>query len=302
MNQDANSRPGAGLGKMSSGRSARFPRLQFRLRTLFLLTLALAVLCSWMSVTIASYKREARAYGTLLSQSGPLYYEFNHFWFEPLPKYAPSTIVIRLCVEEQPSVLKTAMLCLDEPERDLSVLSEFAHLDRLRLSGKVNDENIAHLTAVSNLNYLHIISSDVTDGSLKHLSNCRRLRKLHIHLTEITGSALADSPCLTNLQTLQISSEQLAQGGATLCSRLGNRLDASKTLGVWCRSLEDRHITAMSELPRACRVFLWPRGDGVLYARSDSYISDVVMSQLRARRPDIKIIVVRSGAIFDQDP
>lgn len=187
---------------------SRFPwrLVQFRLRTLLILTTLIAAWLGWWS-----YKaREQRAAVLALRAAGVVIdYDFDNTggqkWVDPLnppprptgPRYWPAWLVDALGVDYFANV---------ESVSHLSVYN-------------ITDSDLSHLKKLPQLKYVHLWNTPVTDRGLEYLRGLTALRALDLRATPVTDAGLEHLKSLSNLQHLWLEETNVTNAGVERLQR-----------------------------------------------------------------------------------
>ncbi|NQT36869.1 MAG: hypothetical protein HQ581_05235 [Planctomycetes bacterium] len=204
---------------------------QFRLRTLFLFTMALAIFMSWVCIDVRAYikQEEARERFDALESTAfdkewspaPGMYPWS-FFEEPLPPGAPSTWVIKWLIDPDPQWITGIGGSLSEEQSRVIIedIDRFPHLTSFTASGFFDEADMLALAGVARLDSLDLRRAPITDEAISALADCPSLRYLDVSETAITGAGLAEAPQLPVLDGIVLSSRQAVEGGRPLFERL----------------------------------------------------------------------------------
>ena len=79
---------------------------------------------------------------------------------------------------------------------------------------KITDNDLQHLSGLTNLQTLCLGNTQVTDAGLQHLSGLTHLRCLYLEETQVTDAGLRHLSGLTNLQELYVDNTQVTDAAA----------------------------------------------------------------------------------------
>jgi hypothetical protein len=201
--------------------------VRFRLRTLLILTAAVAVLLSVLTVQTKT-QRLAREIHSL---HGEFYIEHRgpdwarkwfgrelegDFFFERIgPFDRLSYVELGLCggaTSPPPTKVR------DEWLKNLAGLHM---LKELGLSGtRVTDEGVGHLTDLPNLRVLRIAYTPITDVSVAQISTFSQLEELHLEHTRTTDAGVAYLSMLRKLKTLRLEGTPITDRAAIYLRRM----------------------------------------------------------------------------------
>jgi hypothetical protein len=215
---------------------AERPRLrwyQFRLRTLLLFVLLVAVACSWPAAKAQRARRQARAVEAIRAAGGEVRYDYKfNATVRPPNLPAPAWLVRLLGVDFFADVVAVyyarSFFIMDDDLENLEGLSQLQELD---LNGpQVTDAGLEHLKELTKLEYLWLGCAQVTGAGLEHLKGLTNLRLLTLHCPEVTDAGLEHLKGLTNLEELDLRNTQVTDAGLEHLRELTNlrclRVDA----------------------------------------------------------------------------
>jgi hypothetical protein len=179
-------------------------RFQFSLRSLLLLTVAVAAAFAWL----AHEKREVEEIDKM---PGVMEYDFQ----------VDASRKGRKAIPAGPPWLRR-------------ILGDhfFAEVIDLDLSGtQVTDAGLEHLKGLTQLWRLSLNGTEVTDVGLEHLKGLMQLQGLYLTRTKVTDAGLEHLKGLTQLRVLRLSGTQVADAGLEHLKGLTQleRLDLSGT-------------------------------------------------------------------------
>jgi internalin A len=152
---------------------------QWRLRSLFLLILMVAMGMSWLTVTIQNQRKQKAAVEEIKKAGGLGSVGYEITWLGKLL-------------------------------RDDS-LADVTYLD---LTGQsVTDDMFVHLEEFKQLQTLALAKSNITDAGLTHLRGLNQLQFLTLDDTEVTDAGLANLQGLRQLQLLELKGTRVTDHG-----------------------------------------------------------------------------------------
>ncbi|MEX2288551.1 MAG: M56 family metallopeptidase [Planctomycetaceae bacterium] len=126
---------------------------------------------------------------------------------------------------------------VDRTRRGLDAPSSVVDLEEYRPSDKVvfvdlanlpiNDEFVAHLRFLTDLEVLDLMKTPITDAALAYLKPLRKLRVLHVHGTNVTDAGLVHLKGLAKLEELWLLDTQVTDAGLVHLRGLANLKDLS---------------------------------------------------------------------------
>jgi hypothetical protein len=150
---------------------------QYRLRSLCLLTLVVAIGMSYVAVKMRDGRRQKAAAEAILKTGGTV--ESETTWL--------------------------GRILRDESLVSVT-LADF-------LDGSVDDTGLAYLEGLSQLRYLGLDNTQVTDTGLVHLQGLSQLQELHLDYTKVTDAGLVNLQRLTQLRELSLNYTQVSDAG-----------------------------------------------------------------------------------------
>jgi hypothetical protein len=259
-------------------------RFQFCIRSLFVLTVAVALPCSWFAVKLQHAKRQREAVGEIETIGrGVAYYDWQvDADFNVLGSQPPGPKWLRSLLGDD--FFQTVNLfrfdlmyfggkATDAEVEHLVVLSQLRFLDLSRT--QVTDAGVKHLRGLSELKLLNLEDTKVTDAGLGHLRDLSKLRELYLSGTPVTDAGLEHLKGLSQLQTLCLGGTQVTDAGTEHLKGLSRLayLNLSDTQ-VTDAGLE--HLTGLSRLKD-----LWLKG---------THVSDAGTKRLQQALPNCEIL------------
>jgi hypothetical protein len=169
-------------------------RFQFGIRSLLVLTAAVAVVGSWFTVRM----QQARMQKTVVELADQAYYGFQLDNARAVPVCLP--------VELHPDQPGPAWI------RNLVGVEFLADLERVRYR-HADDSKLARLRGLVNIKELELQGTQVTDAGLIYLEGLTNLQLLALDATEVTDDGLTHIRGLTSLQRLSLGDTQITNAG-----------------------------------------------------------------------------------------
>ena len=203
-------------------------RFQFSIRSLLVLTVAVAVPCSWMAVKMQQVERQREAVTAIKNMGGDGLYgwEVGGFSQPPEPPPGPEWLRRLLGKEFFASVTDVDLaeprlgfdglmyLKVPCPDAGLENLKEMPGLKWLRLDGsQVTDAGLKHVGSLSALETLEVANTGITDAGLKHLEGLTTLIALDLSGTRVTDAGLDSLKGLNKLERLSLGGTQVTDDG-----------------------------------------------------------------------------------------
>ena len=198
---------------------------QYGLRSLMLLVVVVAILCSWIAIEMRQ-ERKQRAVAEEIGKLGGKT-ETEVTWLGRLLR-DDSLVSVTQANLFCTAINDTELLHFQEL-RQLRVLeftntkvsdAGFAYLQGMRRlevlvlnDTRVSDANLARLEGLSQLLVLVLDGTEVTDAGLVHLQGLRQLKWLHLDNTKITDAGLVHLQQLTELQWLTLNNTKVTDAG-----------------------------------------------------------------------------------------
>jgi Leucine-rich repeat (LRR) protein len=197
-------------------------RFQFSILSLLVLTLVVAVPCSWLAVEREHAQKQREAVAAIQSLRGQITYDYEaDEWARCLKsgavKWAP--------VPPGPAWVRRLLgddFFADVVNVNGMILTLFN--DRPG-SNSITDAWLEHIGKLHRLEVLDLGNSHVSDAGLKELHGLTRLRKLDLHRTNITDAGLKELQGLTYLQELNLAQTPITDAGMEYVAKL-TRLEA----------------------------------------------------------------------------
>jgi len=167
-------------------------RFQFSIRTLLVLTVAVAIPCSWLAVEMKRAREQKQAVASLRKLGFNVGYDLR--------------IVRRgnIIVAQK-----------DKPAWLLRLLGDdFVYdIEHVFFKRHAKDAHLEQLAVFRRLKSVSLDNSHVTDSGLAYITGLTELHELSLRLTGITDSGLAELTGLPNLDNLQLDDTQLTDIG-----------------------------------------------------------------------------------------
>ena len=243
-------------------------RFQFSIRSLLVLTVAVAIPCSWFALEMKEARNQHEVVVEIEKscgfKGGGVWYDYqfdtalgfstNSNPQSPVPPWLRkllgndffshvcyvSTHITDVGLAHVAGLARLQRLDIIDSNQvtdaGLAHLAGLPHLQSLLLDHTaITEAGLAHLAATTQLNRLGVINSNqVTDAWLAHLAGLNQLEFLGLAGTKITDAGLAHLARLNHLQVLWLNNTEITDAGLAYLAGL-NQLDA-----LW---LSDTKIT-----------------------------------------------------------
>jgi hypothetical protein len=160
-------------------------RFQFSIRSLLVLTVAVAIPCSWLAVEIKRAREQREAWVVIQEGGGSINYDFQELTHDPFADEPPP---------EPEWLLK---LMGDDFFHDVSFVFFF--------NGEFTNAILINFHRLPNLKSLTFMESDLSDDRLQTVSNIKQLKDLILIGTGVTDNGLRYLQTMQNLESLKIS-------------------------------------------------------------------------------------------------
>lgn len=186
-------------------------RCQFGIRSMLLLTVAVAIPGSWYAVWIRNGQRQAAALADVRETHSRIFGGRPHRQIRNgseavTTRPSPRDVIVGIsfAVEEDLGCgCCYGNAACDVSDDELGRLARFYRLERLEVpDAEITDAGLAHLSGLKNLRYLDLSGNPITHAGLAHLRGLRKLEHLDLSRTGITDAGFVHLGALENLQRL----------------------------------------------------------------------------------------------------
>jgi hypothetical protein len=227
---------------------------QFSLRSLFVLTLAVAVPCSWLATEMKwAREQEALVHEIIYTWGGAGYdYQRDASGKDLVNAHPPVPAWLRQWLGGDFFAHITDLHLSGSRATDaaLEQLQGLSQLQELQLGDdQITDAGLEYLQGLTQLRHLDLGGTQVTDAGLKCLRGLTRLRVLNLRNTQVTDAGLEHLQGLTQLEKLSLENTRVTNAGLEHLGGLTQLqwLDLEST-AVTDAGLE--HLTGMTQLRR----------------------------------------------------
>ncbi len=227
-------------------------RFQFSIRSLLLLTVAVAILCSWFVVRMrqverqrgavdamkaagleVSYRKKSRSLTSEALGPAALRDRLGVEFFSDVDTVEPASAKsdpfsttaspraqqfsdddVALLIKGSPKVRRLVLSKTQVTDAGLVHLKRFHKLEDLELEHtQVTDAGLQHLKGLVTLQILYLNDTQVTDAGLVHLKGLTRLRYLSLDHTRVGSTGLRHLEALPDLKTLRLCGTEVTDAG-----------------------------------------------------------------------------------------
>ncbi len=176
-------------------------RFQFSILSLLVLTVVVAIPCSWLAVARKQARQQRQVIAEILRLGGRVGYDYQ---FDPTGSWIGGAAPL-------------APPCL----RNLLGDDLFAHPAWVFFAGpKTNDPDLERLRGLSQLRWLILCDAKISDAGLGRLKGLTQLQFLFLSRTKISDAGLEHLEGLTQLQWLELDEAKVSDAGLEHLKRL----------------------------------------------------------------------------------
>ena len=203
-------------------------RFQFGIRSLLVLTVAVAIPFSWLAVEVKKAKEQKEAVEEIDDAGGRVDYDYQTdssgvFINGAIP---PAPTWLRNLVGDDMFV-NAKCVALWNPEASDTRLAHLKMLTSLQwflVSGdgpadQVNHACVEYLKGLTHLESVYVDGSDVSDAGLEDLKGLTALKVLDIGISDVSDAGLEHLKGLTQLQKLDLSYTKVSDAGVKKLQR-----------------------------------------------------------------------------------
>ena len=228
-------------------------RFQFLIRSLLVLTIAVAVPCSWLAVEMKKARRQKAVVERLVTtgyavlydyQKRPGTFNYSNTVAFPCPSFLRKvfgddffadvhflsgtvTDTHSVCIEELRELRGFSGTLTDGGMSHLATLSKLKLLDLKK--SQITNKGLVHLQNLTNIESLFLTDNSISGAGLMHITHMRKLRHLSLQGNPITDDGLVYIVNLKNLQMLGLGYTQVTDTGLDHLKSLTNL----NCLGLW---------------------------------------------------------------------
>jgi len=193
-------------------------RFQFGIRTLLVVTLAVALPCSWLTVELKEARRQNQAAAAIRTAGAWLVYDWTPS-DSPLGGLAvnpfasgPASPSLADRLQERARTWLAELFGPDFVSNVISVTgqgrSEYSHAAHVTA-----DEDLRHLPSFPELEHLNLSCTDVTSAGLREVRVLRHLQSLNLTATRVDDAGMEHLRGLTGLEELDLDETQVSDAG-----------------------------------------------------------------------------------------
>ena len=187
-------------------------RFQFSIRSLLVLTVVVAIPCSWLAMEMNKARKQREVVEGVEKLGGAVSYgyqtgEYAIYYPGPPILEWPSSLLGEDFFSDVVAVsYQNSTLWNDAFDR----VRELQSVTDLTLHGRqITDSELEQLSGLTRLRVLTLNATSVTDASVRHLNGLKNLRYLGFDFSPVTGESLGDLECLEDLVSLELPGTQV---------------------------------------------------------------------------------------------
>jgi hypothetical protein len=207
------------IGHMADASKPKLRWYQYSLRSLFLLTLLVAIGMSWVAVRMQRAREQRAAVEAIVKTGASVYFEHQLDASGNLIDGAetPGPAWLRRLLGDDFFRSVTQVFYapgIPVTDNELTQLQAFSELQSLSLHGtQVTDAGLEHLKGLTQLKKLHLGETRITDAGLEHLKGLGKLQELDLRFTKITDAGMEHLKGLKKLTSLNIWHTEVTWAG-----------------------------------------------------------------------------------------
>ncbi len=190
-------------------------RFQFSIRSLLVVTVAVAVPCTWLAVELKATREETT---TIQKLGGSFAYDYQvDASGSSLPNsQPPGPVWLRRLLGDGffEHIVRANLDNSNVTDAGLKELRGLRHLQYLRLWGDdITDAGLENFKGLTQLKVLLLSRTKVTDAGLEYFKSLRQLQSLILDDTRVTDAGLEHLEGLTQVQVLSLDGTQVTDDG-----------------------------------------------------------------------------------------
>jgi hypothetical protein len=200
-------------------------RFQFSIRSLLILTVAVAIPCSWLAVERKKAREQKEAVEAIVNAGGLVEYDdedSDPFANLPATPRASGPAWLRnfLGRDFLASVVSVGLRANQVTNAELGQLKGMGRLQGLYLENtQVTDVGLEQVRCLGQLRRLDLNATRVTDAGLEHLKDLGQLQRLDLGYTQVTDVGLEHLKGLGQLHWLNLYETQVTNEGVKKLKR-----------------------------------------------------------------------------------
>jgi hypothetical protein len=223
---------------------------QFSIRSLLVLTVVVAIPCSWLAVEM-KWAREQKEVVEELDKLPGFATCFVQYDYELdssddlIPNaQAPGPAWLRNLLGNDFFANVISVRVSDYPETVLKSFTEFPHLKTLWIRGcRIRGDRLEQIRFFTELKSLCLADVQITDSGLKHLKGLTQLQELYLQNNAITDDGLKYLKDLSQLQLLRLDKTEITDNGLKILKKLSHLqilfLNGTKITDAGLENLKD---------------------------------------------------------------
>ncbi len=206
-------------------------RFQFSIRSLLILTVAVAIPFNWMAVEMKAAREQAETVDMVLKLGGFIDYTWQFDangtrtykaqppgpeWLRKLlgTDFFSSVIRVGFFSDEVMADMRMLHVSTQLTDAGLARIAGLTQLQGLSLnSTQITDAGLAQIAGLPQLQALYLYNAQITDAGLLHIARLNRLRWLYLGTSQITDAGLKHLAGLNQLQALYFTSTNITDEG-----------------------------------------------------------------------------------------
>ena len=187
-------------------------RFQFSIRSLLVLTVAIAIPCSWWAVVMKRAWAQHAIVQAIYEQGGDIDWEINWQGEAPGPRWLQGLTANTFFMNAIGVYFAGDHVTVTDA--GLEPLKGLPRLRTLQLDNtQVTDAGLGHIEGLNQLRGLSLNLTMVTDAGLEHLKGLTKIEGLYLAGTEVTDAGLVSLKALPNLQVLDLNGTKVTDAG-----------------------------------------------------------------------------------------
>ncbi|MGO8688792.1 MAG: leucine-rich repeat domain-containing protein [Thermoguttaceae bacterium] len=190
-------------------------RFQFGIRALLVLTLVVAILCSWLATETKQARKQRTAAQAVVDAGGNVMYDYQRNRYD-VTSQPPTPARLRKLLGDDffVSVAAVDFSSVGVSDDELACIEGLNRLPKLVLTGtEVGDAGLKHLEGLTQLQALYLGRTNVSDAGLAHLKGLTRLRELSLFHTRVGDAGLERLEGLAQLHYLKLDWTKVGDAG-----------------------------------------------------------------------------------------